>query len=319
MGKKVNQAYEDYQIEAHVYHRSYAERGLDILPTIHEGKAVTIEEKRREEEYRRRIANGEVANLEHTDVRSLNLAIREHNQEIMITHEVKTLRQKMERFLSPIRERIASIGEGLAEKLEHLRAEMIESKVKIRKAVGLKSEADQQIQMQRAYVSDLFLSRENRIGTLQAEKDNLYHHREESKLLSKRHRNEIEQKIKSLDGEIKLLLENQKYADQVMQEIERLQIVSDQTGQEIKKLQDRFEDRMIKYTSLMEMITPDQVETIQQERLVIREKVEKDYVETGGQQEFRREAEKFDREFSSEPTIGQERNIAKRRDMRYNI
>ena len=153
--EKVNMAYVEHQIDAHVDHRSYAERGLDIIPTIHEGKAVTIEEKRRQEEYDRKIAAGEDATLEHTDVRNLNLAIREHNNEVMITHEIRTLRKKMERFLSPIRGRVAKIGEGLAEKLEHLRAEMIEIKVRIKKAIGLKTEADESIRMQTAYLSDL--------------------------------------------------------------------------------------------------------------------------------------------------------------------
>ncbi len=315
--EKVNEAYAGFQMSHRIDHRSYKDQGLDLIPTIHEGKDITVEERKRKDEYERKIARGEDAVLEHTEIRNLNLAIREHNQEVLITQEIMTLRKRMEKLLAPIKERITAIGEGLAEKLEHLRAEIISIKVKIHKVIGLKTEADEQIQMQRVYISDLSLSRGSRLETLQDERNNLLSLMEGSKLLGKRRKDEIGQKLKSIDGEIRLLSENQMYADKASKEIDRLQIVSDQTGVEIQELQERFEDRMTKYSSLLGMITPEQAEAIRQERLAIREKIESEYIEAGGKRAFLKEADKVDRELGC-TMDNQGREIALDHSIRYN-
>jgi len=107
--EKVNTAYEAAGLDLRVDHRSYEEQGLDLIPTLHEGKYITMEERRLQAEYQEKISRGEKAQLIHTDIRSLNNAIREHNKEIKLLAELRKLQTKMDKIMQPVLTRIEKV------------------------------------------------------------------------------------------------------------------------------------------------------------------------------------------------------------------
>ncbi len=143
--EKLNAYFDTHTIDAHVDHRSYTEQGLDIIPTVHEGKSITAMERRYKEEYEAKIARGEDATPRHTEVRELNLAIKEHNTEVRMIAEIKKLQEQLRHIIEPVVERLENIKNSAAETLERLRAEIINLTVKIRKAVDIKGRADEKI------------------------------------------------------------------------------------------------------------------------------------------------------------------------------
>ncbi len=292
--KKVNMAYAAHGMEERVDHRSYEDQGLDLIPTIHEGKAVTIAEKRLKEEYDRKIANGEAAVLQHTDVRNMNNDIREHNQEIKIIAEMKRLREQMAQIIKPVKARIVEIENGIAEKLEILRAELISLAVKIKKIISIKGEADEKIRINQSYINDLQPVRRSRLETLRKEKLSLQKKYEALGLFSGKKREELETRIELINNEISILLENRKYARKATQEIAKLQTVSDAADTQITELRIEYAHKDAEYIKTEASIPVDEMQTIKQTRETIRPSVESQYLDQKKTTLYIKEAECID-------------------------
>ena len=291
---KVNLAYEAHGIEERVDHRSYEEQELDLIPSIHEGKAVTIAEKRLKEEYDRKIANGEDAVLQHTDIRNMNIAIQEHNQEIRIVAEMKRLRQQMAQIINPVKARLAEFEQGIAEKLEIIRAELILLGIRIQRAVSLKGEVDERIRFNQAYINDIQPVRKTRLEVLRKEKRLLLEQYESLGPFSLKKREKLQDRIESMDNEIYILSENQKYARRAKQEIDRLQEVSDKADTQIKEMRRQYSRKEDSYLKIESTIPIDQVIIINQRRQNIRPSIERRYVNKKRSYEYTKEAERLD-------------------------
>ncbi len=296
---KVNMAYEAHGMEARVDHRSYEAQGLDLIPTIHEGKAVTIAEKRLKEEYDRKIANGEEAVLQHTDVRNMNSAIREHNREIRIIAEMKRLQQQMTQIIKPVKVRIAVIENGIAEKLEILRAELISLGLKIKKAVLLKGKADEKIIANQAYIEDLHPVRKTRLEALRKEKQSLQDQYEALGMLSGKKREELQEKIEIVDNEHSLLKENRELALTVKKEIDHLKVISDRAEGELLEARRQYLSKEVEYNQITNSIPEGQMEAIKNERLVIRGYIETEYLGQKQTHDIKEESKKLDRRLKS--------------------
>lgn len=293
---KVNQAFEELEMEERIDHRSYKDQGVDLIPTVHEGKAVTIEEKKRKEEYEQKLANGEKAVLQHTEIRDLNNQIREHNQEIRIIAEMKKLRTRMEEILAPVKVRIEAIEQNFAEKLERLRAEIIGLTIRIRRSVDLKGKADEKIASNKKFIDDLAPVRKEQIDELMLERKTLQKQLDTTTgLFSSKKREELSERIRSLDMEISLLKENRKYATDASKEISRLQEDSKNLGDQIEQLQTSRKEKIEEYVTIEDQIPAEKKQEVHSERIVIRSEIEKEYIEEKGLLKFRLEADKIDK------------------------
>lgn len=293
---KVNKTFESLGMEERIDHRSYKDQGVELIPTIHEGKAVTISEKRLKEEYDQKIASGESAVLQHTEIRDLNNTIREHNREIRIIAEMKKLRDQMETIMAPVKERIAALEQSIAEKLEHLRGEIISLTVKIRKGVDLKGKTDEQIVSNEAYIKDLNPVREEKIEEIQLERKTLENQLNATTgLFSEKKREDLKDRIDALNSEISLLKENRKYAADAQKEVNRLKKASEITGKQIDQMKLKRKARVEEYVSIEGQIPQDERFSVQTERLSIRSEIEKNYIEENEAQEFLLEADKIDK------------------------
>ena len=306
---KANEMFESLGMEERMDHRSYKDQGVDLIPTIHEGKAVTIAEKRLKEEYGQKIASGESAVLQHTEIRDLNNTIREHNREIRIIAEMKKLRDQMETIMAPVKERIAAFEQSIAEKLEHLRGEIISLTVKIRKGVDLKGKTDEQIVSNEAYIKDLAPVREEKIEEIQLERKTLENQLNATiSLFSEKKREDLKDRIDALNSEISLLKENRKYAADAQKEVNRLKKASEITGKQIDQMKLKRKTRVEEYVSIEGQIPQDERLSVQMERLSIRSGIEKVYIEENGAQEFYLEADKIDKKMGcsiSDLSLGQ--------------
>lgn len=102
-----NQALERAQAQARIDHRSYADQGLDLVPTQHEGPQVTAAEREAE----RRAAEEGRPYEPVTRVREANEAIREANR----------IQRAAERAIQAVQERFARAAEAVREQLERVR------------------------------------------------------------------------------------------------------------------------------------------------------------------------------------------------------
>jgi len=313
---KVNETFASLGMEERIDHRSYKDQGVDLIPTIHEGKSVTIAEKRLKEEYEQKLSRGESAVLQHTEIRDLNNAIREHNHEIRIIAELKKLRAQMESIIVPVKDRIEAIEQNFAEKLERLRAEIICLTVKIRKAVDLKGKADEQINSNEAYIEDLSPVRKEKIEELQLERKALKKQLDNTAgLFSGKRKDDLTDRIESLDSEISILKENRKYAIDAQKEIKRLRSISNNTGIKIEQMQEQRNERVEEYSSVEATIPQETRKSIQIERLSIRSEIEQDYIEETGALKFRLEADKVDKKMAcsvADLSMEPSRNFKKR-------
>ena len=285
--KKMNLYYKMYGIEENVSHLSYEEQGLDIIPTVHEGKSITIEEKRLKEEYERKISQGIPSVEEHTEVRKLNMAIREHNQGILLEMDLKKLQIKMQEFIKPVVERINKLQLSVAEQLEYLRHDIIDLGIKIRKAIFLKSDCDEKLNSNKAYLKDLTVGTNIDIEGIKNKIDMLKSELENSRIKANK-RMEIEKQIQILEQSYHVREENMEIATKVTATVESLKEQSQALTDNIESMQKLKTDKKIKYDELSNSINVDD-EKIKQERLTIRASLEKDVTH-----EFKREAIKFD-------------------------
>ncbi len=292
--EKINFTLKMYGIDQEVSHLSYKDQGLDLIPTIHEGKEITIGEKRLKEEYERKIAVGEEAVLQHTEIRNLNIAIKQHNEELKIIYHIQKLKQQLEGLLQSVHTRIELVGSSIAERLEHLRCEIISIGVRIKEAVTLKETVSEKIKYDQEYIDALHPMREERLKQLQA---TLVRYQEEYvKLhpLYKHKRAALQEKIDITEHELSIQHENAKYAADASREIEALTIKAGSLDDEIQKLYTIKEDKTAEYESIKATILPMDVNKIEAECLRIRPSIESQY-DSGQTYKFKKEAESFDR------------------------
>lgn len=294
--EKTNIAYEMAGLDIRVDHRSYERQGLDLIPTVHEGKVVTIAEKKLREEYEEKIANGEPAVLKHTDIRNLNDAIRMHNNEIKIIAELKKLQVQMQELIKPVIERLEQFGQSIAEKLERLRAEIIVIGTRLKKSVEIKSEADEKIVADQQYIKDLAPIRKEKLEELQLQLKSLKkQHAGMTGLFQGKKREELAERILNLQNEIELYKENRKYALKAQKEIDELKVTSEKVGTQIEQLQTTHDTKVEEYKKIEASISEEEASAIKQERLILRPGIEKEVESEGSKIKFRLEADKIDK------------------------
>ena len=275
----INLAYEAHGMEERVDHRSYEEQGLDLIPTIHEGKAVTIAEKRLKEEYEQKIVRGEDAVLQHTDIRNMNIAIREHNQELRIIAEIKKLRTQLERIIEPVKERLEAISQSVAESLERLRVDIVSLSMRINKAIDIKSKDDERIRLNQMYIKDLAPIRKKRLEELQLERKTMKKQFDAmTGLFNEKKREELQERMDLLDDEIDIQKENRKLATNAQKEIKQLKTISEKAGEQIRGMQEQRTEKINEYSDMESRIPEAQIELIRQKRLVIRPDIENEII-----------------------------------------
>ena len=297
---KVNEAFESIGMAERIDHRSYKDQGIDLIPTVHEGKSVTIAEKRLKEAYDQKIAEGEQAVLQHTEIRELNNLIRNHNQEIRIINDLKNLRERMQQIVAPVKERLEAFSEKIAECLERLRVEIIKIGMKIREAVSTKGTADEKIRQYQDYISDLAPSREERLEELQLQRNALKQRLDAAKgVFNGKKRDELKERIALLNNELTIQQENSRYAAEAQTAINRLKEVSESSGQQITIMMKQQEERLMQYKDMLSTIPSERAEAVQQERIEIRKSIEQETVGKQDMPEFHSEAENFDKKMKS--------------------
>ena len=277
---KANVALKESGYTERIDHRSYKDQGLDLIPTVHEGKEVTIEEKRLREEYEKKIANGEDAVQEHTEIRNLNMAIREHNEEVRIIIELQRLRTALDEIIEKAGARLSYAAQSVAEKLERLRASMIVTKVWERRATTTKEEAEEKIRLTEEYINEI--SPLNDISDRRAEL--------EAELARSRGRKkrEIKEQIEALNYEAALRDENERYATQAREEVSRLKETVARAVEKIRNLKERFTRLKKTYDGLN--TAENQIEY---KRLELRPMIETEYSKIFGP-EYNAEARRID-------------------------
>ncbi len=311
---KANDAFKAYNMEERIDHRSYKDQGVDFIPTIHEGKAVTIAEKRLKEEYDNKIANGETAELKHTEIRDLNEAIREHNQEIRIVMELKKLRQQLSELLKPVKEKFTAWKASWAERLEKIRVEIIKLRIRIKRTTDVKGKADEAIKSNEEYIRDLSPIRKEKIDELRSERNSLKKQLDKmTGLFTKKKKAELQERIEALDNEIKLQTDNRKYVNNAKKEIEKLRETSAQAGEQLTLLKASHNEKVEEYRTTEAQIPADEKKQIQKERLSIRASIESESVEHKEKLDFKYEAEQVDKIFVCSNSDLSRRNIEYKR------
>lgn len=289
-----NAALEAAGMNARIDHRSYKDQGLDLIPGIKEGKAVTIEEKRLQEEYDADIAAGRTAVEKHTEIRKRNIAIKEHNREIRIVMELEKLRIEMQTLLRSVTERIAAAGSSIAEMLERLRAEIITGKINIRKSKDQKWKVDNHIKQNTEYIKDISPVRLEKIKEAKKEIQNLKTQRESLGIFDRKKKEILQEKITDLQDQLRAMQEDRQLAKNTKEEISLLQKQSEFIDEQIQKDMKSVAENIAKYQKTEKNIPEDKVENVRAERLKCRKSVEEKYIEKTGKKEFLEEAEKTD-------------------------
>ena len=292
--EKVNMTLKLYGIDEEVSHLSYKDQGLDLIPTIHEGKEVTIAEKRLKEEYDRKIAAGEEAVLQHTEIRNFNIAIKEHNQELKIIYHLQKLKQQMSNVIKPVINRMETISLSVAEQLEHLRCQIIVAGIKIKDLVTVKSEAEEKIRFSREYLETLNPMREDRIQSLERKLSEYKEKHDRLSYFHKQKKNELIEKIKMTGYEISVQRENIKYVNDVKNEISDIKEKINGLDNNIREMEEHQRMRLKAYQDIMNNFSEANVESLNLARQEIRPSIEKQYVSGLGGHRFKQEAQSFD-------------------------
>lgn len=275
LADKINTAYEQAELDIRVDHRSYKRQGLDIIPTIHEGKSVTIFEKKLQEDYNEKIRNGEIAVRQHTDIRNMNNAIREHNNSIMITQTIKKLQIQMQELITPVIKRWEQLGQSLADKLERLRVDIIFITTRLNKLIETKGVADNHIIMNQQYVRDLAPTSHDKIDRLKLQIKALK--KQYTTTIFTRKKEELSIKIENLQNEIDMHQDNAKYALQAMDEIEQLKNTSHKVEVQIEQLSTIQHQKLEEYHRLEQSILEEDKSQIKNKRLLIRSNIEMEF------------------------------------------
>lgn len=272
--EKLNNYFITHDMPMRVDHRSYADQGLDIIPTVHEGKSVTAMERRYKEEYEARIARGEDATPRHTEVRELNLAIREHNVEVRMIAEIKNLREQLRQIVEPVVERLENMKNSVAETLERLRAEIVSLTVRIRKAVDVKGRTDEKIAMNESFLKDLAPGRNGRVDELRERAEELTKKLEGK---SDDEKSDLRVRIDNLKNAAEITMENEGYADAAKAEIDRLKKISEVVGEQIEEMKARRDELKQEYTEVNDDVSEEMRPVVEKERLELRPVIESEY------------------------------------------
>ncbi len=272
---KINHALAEQGIDERVDHRSYKDRGLDLIPTVHEGKAVTIEEKHLKEEYERKIAAGEHAVQQHTDIRNLNNAIRLHNEEVRLIADLNKLKEQMKELLKPVILRVENLGKSVAERLESLRISIIDATLKIRKSVDMLAVLKEKVEAHRQYIKALKPVSKLRLKELESELqiiENKLH--SVNKLFQKNKYDELQQKQDNLQAQIELYKENLQLANTATRAMNQLAKRSDELSESIAKDDAQKLEMIQEYQKTMKAIPLYEQESVDKHRKVIRSQME---------------------------------------------
>ena len=261
----LNKKFEELGIDIVLDHRSYEAQGLDLIPTIHEGKKITYLEKKYSEDSREL----------HTEIRNLNLAIREHNQEIQILEEFRKLNILIKEFLDAVLGRIDLLGQSIADTLEKIRVELILTRKNLTHAAKLREEVDDKLLRDEAYIKEIKLDKKklnilnNRKEKLKQQYDSL------NPTLYKRKRELIAEQIEYVENQIDIFNENIQNANLAQSEIQKLQILSNKLDNRIEKYSLLFMERVDEYRGIANCVSNDSKPKIDTERLRVRVEYEK--------------------------------------------
>ena len=276
---KVNMTFEKLGMTERIDHRSYSEQGLDLIPTVHEGKAVTITERRLKEEYDRRIANGEEVTLQHTEIRSLNIAIREHNTRIRMIRDLRKLREQLDQLIDKAKERMTYISQSLAERLERLRAAMIVIRILIHRTSVAKDEAQEKLNITEDYMKSCDIQP---LESLLSRRDSL------KKKYEHTHQRSIMEELEYLEAEISIREEDASFRAISEKEIISLRNLIKKAADKIRSLQEKFRRLEKEYRSFN--ISPEMDAYCQH----IRPEIEAEYSKKVGKVSFDQEAKETD-------------------------
>lgn len=298
--KKVNETFESFEMDERIDHRSYKDQGLNLIPTIHEGKSVTIKEKELLEEYHHKISLGEQAVRHHTEIRELNNAIREHNQEVKIIMNMHNLQKTLEDIVSPVKLRIKNFSKNISEKLEILRAEIIKLFIRIKHVSFIRNNAFEKIQMNKDFLKDLSPSKAETIDRLLLYKKELEHElNSTNNILNKKKYEELKNRIEQTENSIELHKENMEYAEQAQQEILKSEELLHSSEDTLSDLKTQLADLKEEYILTEKEISLGQMQDINKERLEIRTKIEKEHLSDISSSDMSEASIKIDDELNS--------------------
>lgn len=304
----VNLALEQEGLDVRVDHRSYERQGMEQIPMINESKAVIMEEKRRFEAYKQKIADGESATLTHTDVRSKNLLIKQHNEMLRIRSELASLETQMLRLIAPVDHRIIETTITIIRLLEHLRAEIILTRCQIAKAKAMQWDVDQKITEYTAYLNNM---PQSDIPAMMEQKASLMQQLENAKGPFKvRMRQELASEINALERQISLAEENQQIMDEINGRIQSLERTSEDMEKTTYNKEETLSEMDQKYRSLSaEAHTLDE-EKVMQERRKIRPEIEKEFFGVNVKSDIKAQVRKFDQEMGCVQTMRDGKSLA---------
>ncbi len=290
----LNQALEAEGLDVRVDHRSYERQGLNIIPQINESKAVIMEEKRRQEEYQRKIDNGEPATLVHTDIRTQNILIKQHNEGLRIRSELGILERRMEKLLDPVFIRVLEGIRTAAFVIETLRAEIILLRSKVMTAKDTKWETDAKIREYQDYVREMPAPD---LSVLQMQHDSLVQQLEQTKgPFKERLRQEISEQLEIVERKISLATENQQIMVDVQQRIEKLQSISNRVQESMDNLEQQISQKMDEYRALSSDSASQDPDEIIGERVRIRPEIQEKILGKRMIPDLQRQVERFDQE-----------------------
>ena len=296
---KVNEVFAEHNMVERIDHRSYKEQGIDLIPTIHEGKSISIQEKRFEEEYKEKIARGDkTAVRQHTEIRMINNSIREHNSKIRIIEEMQNLRIQLENIMKPARERLNVLYNNISERLENLRCEIICVCLKIHNTTVIRNDAYNKIKTNNEYLKDLNPSDNEYIEEIKKEIKNLKQIDSKSIWISPKKHYAIQEKIERLTNYLSLNQENVELANKANSEITLLKKTVSGADESIEIMKNDYSKLLEYYRQVESLIEPEHINDIGLERLSIRSTVEQQYITADNQFRFTTIANKVDDELS---------------------
>ena len=256
----LNNKFEELGISEKVSHLSYAEQGLDLIPTIHEGKAITNLEKKYAEDSK------EI----HTEIRNLNNAIRHHNCEILLIEEIKNINLSIKEFFNSVQDRIDSLGQSIADTLERIRVELILIRRNLSHAIKLKDQVYEELSLKESYLKPMSPDKTT-ITTLSNKKNKLQHEYDSlNPLMYKKKRESIAEQIGYVESQIDVYKEHLKNSKLVRTEISKLQNSSDKLNVRIEKYNILLKEKLDDYYSIENSISDENRENVDIERIRLR-------------------------------------------------
>jgi len=272
-----NEKFELLGLPIRVSHLSYLRQGSDLIPTIHEGKKVTALE--------RKIESAVIDSFEHTSIRSLNEAIRDHNRTIVMVNELKMLRSQMERLLLPVIERVQNVETSLLEMIEQLRAEIIALSIRIKKAIQVESEVDEKIISNQEYLKDLAPFTDERLRELNAE---LRQIRSSYKGSNREYRE------RQIEQEISVFEENKRYSIDAKEQLHSLVASSNDLKWKVGGLKEDLNSKIEELRKMSSQVDTSSYPNFYENQREIRAKIENNYYKEFGEMEFSVESKRID-------------------------